>query len=384
MLARGLTDPMVLAATGYSLSTRRSELTRVYAANQLTYEFRYFPPSRPTGPIDWSTNTVRQGAEDAHRLVQAFKPIFTASWVGTGISKGGMTSVYHRRFYPNDVDATVAMVTPVNDSRVDPRSIPFLRSVGGATWATCRQALLDFQRRSLMMTAAIQPLMPGNYTRLGKPIALEHAVIEAGFSFWQYTLPADPSFGCSRIPLATATAQQHADFIDTHAGWSNFTDPVIATYDSFYVSSALELGGPAPDDALLAPLVTQPGTYTYDDARYMPAGFTGTYDAGTQNDVTQWVATQSERMMFIYGEFDPWSAGQYAPNASRDNLVLTVPGGNHNVRIADLPLTTQSLAWNTLDRWLNATGVPTRASFWLGPPPEDVEEIPEARRRQRR
>lgn len=375
MMVTSPTAPMVFSTSGYSLSTRRSDLTRVYTANQLTYELRYFGESKPTGPVDWSTNTIRQQSDDAHRVVEAFKPLFPSKWVSTGISRGGMASVYHRRFFPNDVDASVLVAAPYNTARVDPAYPAFLSTVGGPTWSACRQALIDFQRACLGRTAQLLPLMQGNYTRLTKPIALEHAVIEVSFAFWQYTRPADPIFGCSAIPAANAPARDVMNFIEVHASLGNFTDPGIARYEAFYVTSSLELGGPAPYDAPLAPLITQPGAYTYDDPRYLPAGFNGTYDPAIQADITQWVSTDAERMLFLEGEFDPWAANSYAPNPSRDNFVLTVPGGNHGVELGDLPAQDQSLAWRTLDRWLEAVAVPS-ARARLPQPVEPREPRP--------
>ena len=41
-----------------------------------------------------------------------------------------MTSVYHRRFYPDDVDATVAYVAPISFGAPDDRYIDFLANVG--------------------------------------------------------------------------------------------------------------------------------------------------------------------------------------------------------------------------------------------------------------
>ena len=89
--------------------------------------------------------------------MEAFKPLFPAKWVSTGISRGGMASVYHRRFFPGDVDATVPIAAPYNTSRADPAYPTFLASVGGATWAGCRQALIDFQRACLRRTVELQP-----------------------------------------------------------------------------------------------------------------------------------------------------------------------------------------------------------------------------------
>jgi PS-10 peptidase S37 len=121
--------PLVLSTSGYGLSSGRTELTRAFAANQLSYEHRFFGPSRPM-PADWTKLTIRQAAADAHRIAEAFHWLYPGRWVNTGASKGGMTSVYHRRFHPCDVDATVAYVAPVTLGTLDPAYPAFLAQAG--------------------------------------------------------------------------------------------------------------------------------------------------------------------------------------------------------------------------------------------------------------
>src|SRR4029453_18614710 len=89
-------------------------------ANQPPPGHRYFEPSRPD-QTDWSFDSIRQSATDEHRIIEQLKSIYTARWLTTGHSKGGMTAVYHRRFFPDDVDATVAYVAPISFSRADDR-----------------------------------------------------------------------------------------------------------------------------------------------------------------------------------------------------------------------------------------------------------------------
>src|SRR4029453_15348513 len=68
-------------------------------------------------------------------------------WISTGASKGGMTSIYHRRFYPRDIDGTVAYVAP-NDvnNREDRAYDQFFTKVGTAE---CRKRIEDFQVEAL-------------------------------------------------------------------------------------------------------------------------------------------------------------------------------------------------------------------------------------------
>ena len=46
-----------------------------------------------------------------------------------GISKGGQTTIFHRYFYPADVDISVPYVAPLNLEYVDPRLDKFLNRV---------------------------------------------------------------------------------------------------------------------------------------------------------------------------------------------------------------------------------------------------------------
>src|SRR5207248_666989 len=97
--------------------------------------------------------TILQAATDHHRLVQALKPIYAGRWISTGASKGGMVSVYHRRFYPSDVAGTVAYVAP-NDV-VDPVDgySRFLDTVGSDPG--CRAALKTAQQEALKRRSEI-------------------------------------------------------------------------------------------------------------------------------------------------------------------------------------------------------------------------------------
>jgi hypothetical protein len=138
LLHRGTDRPTVLHTTGYGVpaSIFRAEPTRLIDGNQISVEQRFFTPSRPE-PADWSDLTIWQAATDHHRIVRALASLYPANWISTGASKGGMTSIYHRRFYPADVDGTVAYVAPPDigldyDPALGPLAVDGRRSFGGA------------------------------------------------------------------------------------------------------------------------------------------------------------------------------------------------------------------------------------------------------------
>ncbi len=132
LLHKDVSRPMVMYTGGYYVSQNasRSEPTQIVDGNQLSMEYRFFDPSRPANP-DWPTQlTIWQAATDQHRIIQSFQQLYTANWITTGGSKGGMTATYHRHFYPKDVDGTVPYVAP-NDV-VDSQDVynEFLDEVG--------------------------------------------------------------------------------------------------------------------------------------------------------------------------------------------------------------------------------------------------------------
>jgi hypothetical protein len=68
-------------------------------------------------------------------------------------------------------------------------------------------------------------------------------------------------------------------------------------------------------------------------------------------DVIPWLQTQGQRIIYIYGGIDPWTAAAFDPAGGLDALKVVQPGANHSVRIANLDQ--KDLVIQTLERWLN-------------------------------
>ena len=322
-------------------------------ANQLSVEHRFFLPSRPE-PADWSLLTIQQSAADFHRIVQAFKPIYGGRWLSTGGSKGGETVVFFRRFYPQDVDGTVAYVAPIA-RRDDERFPAFQHAVGGDAQAACRERIHTFQRTVLERREEMVGLLSAyaqdnglTYAQLGYEKALEHAVIETYFAFWQYDSPAN----CDLFPGNEATGAELLTVMNEQVGLATFADTGtsgLVYYAPYYYQAAVELGWPQPYEAHLGSLIHFPGTDTA--PVYAPPGVPQTFRDQAMQDIQDWVSTQGERLMFIYGELDPWSAAAYSLGGARDSYLYEVPGGNHGSNISQLPEEQFSAAIDTVRRW---------------------------------
>lgn len=247
---RDFARPTVLHTTGYGGvgGAFTSEPTRLVDGNQLNVEQRFFNDSTPASQ-DWSKLNIWQAATDHHRIVQAFKKaLYGGKWVSTGASKGGMTSVYHRRFYPNDVDATVAYVAPQDVINKRDSYVSFIQEAG--TDPQCNLALRNLQRNTLLrrpaMLAKLKEYAAANGLTYESTFgsadrALEAAVLDTPFAFWQY----DTQASCPSVPgTAAATDQQLFDFIDRVSGWAFYSDEGTAGFLPYYFQATQQLNWP--------------------------------------------------------------------------------------------------------------------------------------------
>ena len=132
---RGYDRPTVIVTEGYSADYSlnpqyEEELTRLFDANLVFCEYRYFSKSTPE-PCNWDYMTVDNSLNDLHNVRQTLGKVFQGKWISTGISKGGQTTMFYRATYPNDVDVSVSYVAPLNKRVEDGRHESFLNEEVG-------------------------------------------------------------------------------------------------------------------------------------------------------------------------------------------------------------------------------------------------------------
>ncbi|MDH6125093.1 S28 family serine protease [Kitasatospora sp. GP82] len=359
VLHRGEDRPTVFYTNGYTLGTNpsRTEPTRLLDGNQVSIEYRFFTPSRPE-PADWTKAGIRQGAADAHAVITTLKRIYAQKWISTGASKGGMSSVYHRRFYPNDVDGTVAYVAPdeVND-RDDSAYTAFFERVGTSE---CRAALRTAQRELLVRRGTLEPRYAADNAARGNTFEVmasadrgyEAGVLDVVWGFWQYATEAD----CATVPAASATDDQLYAWFDTHSGIAANSDGSLARYTPYYYQAGTELGAPSFDVSYLKDLLHYDFKELYSPRSYVPRSIPMRFDPRAMRDIDHWVRHSAERILFVYGENDPWGAERFAlGRGSRDSYVYTVPGGNHGAKIDSLRADESAAATARLLQWAGAS-----------------------------
>ncbi|MFG2527983.1 S28 family serine protease [Streptomyces sp. NPDC048516] len=339
LLHKSVDRPTVFFTSGYNVSTTpsRSEPTKIIDGNQVSLEYRYFTPSRPA-PTDWKKLDIRQAADDQHRIFQALHRIYDKNWIDTGGSKGGMTATYYRRFFPHDMNGTVAYVAP-NDVRNDEDSAydRFFKNVGTAQ---CRSDLAAIEREALVrrkeMVARFQAWADKEKQTFktvgGADRAYEVMVTDLVFGFWQYQ-PAETA--CAEVPAPTVSTDGLWKWMDTVGGFDSYTDQGMEPYTPYYYQAGTQLGEPGYRYPQLAGLLKYPGINN--SRSFVPKDIPMRFDKRAMPDVDHWVRHHAHRMMFVNGQYDPWSSEHFeVGKGARDSYVFTVPGGNHGSNIAKL------------------------------------------------
>jgi len=345
------TKPLVFVTEGYQADYALSpyyseELSRYLSANQIVVEHRYFGKSVPS-PLDWKYMNVAQAAADHHAILSIFKALYPGKWISTGISKGGQTSIYFRYFYPDDVDATVAYVAPINFALEDPREEAFLNKVGDQT---TRDKIFDFQKRlfenkKVLLTAFEKRAAQNNETfnRLGIEAAFDQMILEYPFSFWQW------GHGESEIAEANDDSISMLNALYRVVPANTFCDQEIEKFEPFFAQANSELGYYGYDVKPFQKWVKQK---RYPNTILGPVGLPVNYSSVMMKKVDQWLQNQAARLICVYGQYDPWFASAAQIDHNPNTLKMVVAKGSHASRIATLSPEQKTIVFTKLSEWL--------------------------------
>lgn len=348
----GFDRPTVLVTEGYggdyALNPRyRDELAGLFQTNTVFVEHRYFSGSVPD-TVDWQYLTAQNSASDLHLITTLFKQIYPQKWISTGISKGGQTALIYQAFFPNDVDITVPYVAPVSRSAEDGRHEPFLNVVGDKK---TRQAILSFQREVLKRRGEIIPLLEKFCMekqlsfRISMNEVLDYCVLEYSFAFWQWGTPA------SQIPANSATTEVLFKHLTEISGPDYFAtgQPTQA----FFIQAARELGYYGYDIEPFKDLLFIRTAKDYLQRIMLPEGITIQFQPELYKKLTNFIETSDPRLIFVYGEYDPWtSVGITKLDGKKNMFVAIQPKGSHRARINTLPDSLRDKVIKTIKLWL--------------------------------
>lgn len=345
--------PIVFVTEGYAADYAlrpqyAHELSDLLDANQVVVEHRFFAPSVPEGDsIPWQYLTAENAAADHHRVITALKTCLRGKWISTGISKGGQATMFHRTLYPDDVDASLAYVAPLNFSVEDLRVYDFLDQVGEEE---CRNKVRRFQEMMLRNKPLLLPhfekVAQGKkleYT-MGLEAAYELIVLEYAFAFWQWG-----NWPCEAIPTDTSQPRQLIRHLDDIAGLDWVAKSFVENHPFFYQAlTQIGMYGYRLEDfgALITAL--DKGTFHF----ACPPGIQCTFNPDLMQEVDSFLRHRAERFMLLYGEWDPWSATAVQWSGNPGLKVLYKSRGSHQTRLRHLPQQELKEVLDTLKSWL--------------------------------
>lgn len=348
----GFDRPTVLVTEGYGAAyalrgNYQEELSRLFNTNVITVEHRYFLESTPD-PLNWDYLTAENSAYDLHHIVTLLKTIYPEKWISTGISKGGQTTLLYRSYFPDDVDFSVPYVAPWNKALEDGRHEVFLQQVGTKKE---RKRIEAFQKVILKKRKDILPLLEayckekGLEFRVSMNEVLDFAVLEYPFAFWQWGTEI------SVIPGRSSNTQMLFDHLMDISGPDYFAEN--QSFRSFNVQASRELGYYGYDTAPLRKLLSIKSAEGYFNRIMLPKGVETNFDPTLYNKVKTFWEQNDPKMIFIYGEIDPWSATRVPDLEGKKNFQIYIqPRGSHRARIGTMPEEMQIKIIGQINQWL--------------------------------
>ncbi len=331
--------PTVLYTCGYTLYERFRKKPFVdiaynMNANLVMVEHRYFGDSKPASPTDWTYLDMTQAAADHHTIIQALKPLMPREWVSTGTSKDGMTSVYLRYFYPDDITVTTAFCAPFTPSLTHLPVGRYMQEESGTPEERS-------QMRALM-ERLLQDGENGIYARFVE-LAEENNIFKPEeqtynwyvdncfdwfFSYFSYQTPATRQLPALDTPADELIRTVLSDlFENVDYSW---------TYP-YYIQAAKELGRPVVDfepyNDLLEDTsfnideIMENSCYLKPEDRWIYATYSNALIVDMLN---RFIPNTTCPILFVYAKDDPWTGARPDRINEQYSKLIINPMGIHN------------------------------------------------------
>ncbi len=326
LLHKGFANATVMETQGYFLFDGRSEIERIFNANYLNIEYRFYGKSMPDS-LQWQYLTIEQATADLHAINELFKKIYKGKWISTGISKGGETTIYYKYFYPQDVSLSIPYVAPLDNSLEDKRIYHFFDTIGTAD---CRNKIFQFQVFLLQHeNEALEKLKwyskgaSLHYDYVGTVgRAFEYAVLEYPFAFWQYH-----GIDCDSIPT-DKMLDHYIDWLLKVSDISAFADEGIKLFEAHYYQASTQSGYYGYN---IAPFKKYIRFFTENpSASFPPKSISIPPFDGTLNEkVQKWLSENGNNIIYIYGGYDTWTSAGIIVSDKVNSKRFVVPKASH-------------------------------------------------------
>ena len=122
---------------------------------------------------------------------------------------------------------------------------------------------------------------------------------------------------------------------------------------SFFVQAAHELGYYGYDVKPYKEYLSIKTAKGYMFDIFLDEEMTLPYIKKTAQEVKKFIKSTDSKILFVYGEWDPWSASGFVVPEKDNFLKIVKPEGSHSTRINNLPAEQKTLVKETLEEWLD-------------------------------
>jgi hypothetical protein len=247
---------------------------------------------------------------------------------------------------------SVPYVAPINRELEESRIYKFLDTIGTDD---CRDKIKKFQINLLTKRDQILPLLKFyslgakvDYTYFSLTEAFEYTVLEYPFSFWQY------GKDCDKIPDDKASIETMVEYLLSVSDITFFSDKTINTYGSHYYQSAAEMGYYGYETKEFEGYLVALPNDENPQATFVPNKMEVNFDGQLLKDVNNWLENDANKMIYINGAIDTWSASAVPPNEKVDSEWFFLKGKHHgNARIKEMTDAEKERFTATLEKWLS-------------------------------
>ena len=394
-------SPNVFYVAGYSLtdsrlaSDDRHEIARMYNANMIKPEYRFFGKSVPEGLSNDSTNlwqylTDENASHDFHKIITELKDILSGKWVFAGGSKGGLATMVFASYYPDDADIYVANVAPFGDETDGKFTRYLYEEIGNEKYGTeqaakYRAEILEFQVEAVKNREYLQNYYwnvvesEDLYMRpyVTKGILFDMMILEFAVQTWQYNqnfADLEKVLAMPREDDPSTEINEKQNFLDaiiqrfkatnvTPSAWA-----VSSRYFPYYIQAAKEEGEHDYSFSHLRNALASEGSgamlsvttdmekdilfrMMFTDEQFSAFKFS----AATRNRVYDFLSTTDSKVLILYGKSDPWYSLRVPEFADNQSIYYFADDRqSHSFRIENMP---DDVYYSTILLLDNALGV---------------------------
>ncbi len=180
--------------------------------------------------------------------------------------------------------------------------------------------------------------------------AFELAVLEYPFGFWQW------GGSCNEIPVNVSIDSALSYFLK-ESGIDLFADKAMKQYEPHYYQAATQMGYYGYNIEPFKKYLTQFKSNPLASFTPKEAG-KSVYDNTLNEKTYQWLKEHGDRMIFIYGGKDTWSADRMILPDKIDSKIFVISGANHGTaRIKNMSKDMRNNLIEAIKKWTSLKAV---------------------------